>query len=413
MVEAHRSGLYLSLMNSVHLGNNYLWISYETLILPIQLDGFTQSGNPGLLLGIIAFIGISLGVFFSIFAGVLSDKKSILWGRRSPYIVFGSLFTGLVMVLNLFPTSSVIAIFVIFVAMQIGSNISSGAYQPLLRDLVVQDQRGTSAGINGIFTLIGTAMGIGITGFLISDGEYGIAVSAMLIVVVVTAIVTGITIRKDDKPVPSDYKGLKETLVEVFSPKNKAPGFFILVAGSFPFFLAITGLSFFEYYYFTLVLGSTDPSELVAISGIVVLIFSSIGAIIFGYISDRHGRFWILVFAAALGGAATAIIPTVHSFMSFVILGSFIGIGYGSFFTVSKALASDMAPVEDAGKYMAYYNIAVGGSSAFSTLFYGSVLGFFGQSYDLGFTVLFELSASFYAVSLMILILLKKQPGVR
>lgn len=390
-------------MNSVHLGTNYLWISFESIILPLQLAAATRNSTPSFDLGVIAFVAISIGVLVSLFFGVLSDNHSILWGKRGPYIIFGTVFTIVAIIFGLEPIKSVIVVLAIFISIQIGSNISSGTYQPLLRDLVREGQRGTSAGINGIFTLVGTAMGLGLTGFLTSEGKISLSLMAIMVILLVTSLITTFTIRKDDLPMPP--KGLHplKIFVNIFEPNKTVSDFFWLVGASFLFFLGITGLSFFELYYFGDVLKSTDPSELVAISGIFVLVFSAISAGLFGSLSDRFGRWKLLILFTIVGGLATALIPAIPTFTNFLILGSFIGISYGAYFTVSKALASDMSPPEDAGKYMAYYNIAVGGSSGFSALFYGIILGLFGTSYRIGFTAMFEMSAVFYFLGLLLL----------
>lgn len=407
-METRRSIPFLLSLNSVHLGTNYLWISFESLILPLQLEVATGTSTPGLELGIIAFIAIAVGVFISLFSGVLSDNHSILWGKRGPYIILGSIFTVVAVAFSLIPIQSVLVVFVIFLSIQIGSNVSSGAYQPLLRDLIQENQRGTAAGINGVFTLAGTAMGLGLTGYLISAGVFSFSLIVIVIVLMGTAIITTLTVRKDDAALPRNTFHPLEVFLEIFNPNKTAPDFFWLVGASFLFFLGITGLSFFELYYFSDVLGSSDPAGLVAISGIFVLVFSALGAALFGSLSDRYGRWKILILSTITAGIATALIPSIPTFTNFLILGSFIGISYGTYFTVSKALASDMAPPEDAGKYMAYYNIAVGGSSAFSTLFYGIILDIFGTSYTTGFTTIFEISAAFYFIGLFFLYRLRR-----
>jgi MFS family permease len=407
-LESKRPLHFLLSLNSVHLGTNYLWISFESLILPLQLEGATGASTPGLEMGVIAFIAIAVGVFFSLFSGVLSDNHSILWGKRGPYIIIGTLFTIVAVAFSLLPIKSVLVVFVIFLSIQIGSNISSGAYQPLLRDLIQENQRGTAAGINGVFTLTGTAMGLGLTGFLISVGVLPFSLMIIVIVLLATASITTLAIRRDDEPMPENAFHPLRIFLDIFNPNETSTDFFWLVGASFLFFLGITGLSFFELYYFSDVLMASDPASLVAISGIFVLVFSALGAALFGSLSDRYGRWKILLSSTVIAGFATALIPTIPTFTNFLILGSFIGISYGTYFTVSKALASDMAPPQDAGKYMAYYNIAVGGSSAFSTLFYGIVLEMFGTSYRIGFTAIFEMSAAFYFIGLFFLFRLRK-----
>lgn len=403
-MEQIRSNSFLLRLNSVHFGTNYLWISYESLILPLELEAVTGNSSPGLLLGIIAFITISIGVLFSLFAGVLSDGYSIMWGKRGPYVILGSIITIIAVALDLLPSLSILMVFIAFLFVQVGSNISSGAYQPLFRDLVSEKQRGRASGINGIYTLAGTAMGLGITGFLLSEGRMNLSLLIIMAILILTAVLTVNTIKREDKPIINgDFHPLK-TFLSIFDPGEKVPKFFWLVGASFLFFPGISGLSFFELYYFKDVLHSSDPSELVAISGIFVLIFSAAGAVVFGILSDRYGRLRILIASTIIAGIATGLIPYFSTFTNFLILGSFIGAGYGIYFSVSKALASDLSPREDAGKYMAYYNISVGGSSALSTLFFGVLLDSFGSSFRLGFTAVFEMSALFYFLCLVLLI---------
>ncbi|MCL4451199.1 MAG: MFS transporter [Candidatus Thermoplasmatota archaeon] len=402
-MEQIRSNSFLLKLNSVHFGTNYLWISFESLILPLELEAVTGNSSPGFLLGIIAFITISIGVIVSLFSGVLSDGYSIMWGKRGPYIILGSIITIIAVALDLLPDLSILMVFTAFLFVQVGSNISSGAYQPLFRDLVSEKQRGKASGINGLYTLAGTAMGLGLSGFLVSEGRMDLSLLIIVAILIMTAILTAFTIKKDDKPlINADFHPLK-TFLSIFDPGEKVPRFFWLVGASFLFFLGISGLSFFELYYFKDVLHSSDPSALVAISGIFVLAFSAAGAVVFGVLSDRYGRLRILFVSTIIAGIATALIPAVSTFINFLVLGSFIGAGYGIYFSVSKALASDLSPREDAGKYMAYYNISVGGSSALSTLFFGALLDSFGTSFKLGFTAIFEMSAAFYFVCLILL----------
>ena len=402
-MEQIRSNSFLLKLNSVHFGTNYLWISFESLILPLELEAVTGNSSPGLLLGTIAFITISIGVVVSLFSGVLSDGHSILWGKRGPYIILGSIITIIAVALDLLPKLSILVVFTAFLFVQVGSNLSSGAYQPLFRDLINEKQRGKASGINGLYTLAGTAMGLGLSGFLVSECRMNLSLLLIMAILIVTAILTTFTIKKDDMPIiNADFHPLK-TFLSIFDPGEKVPRFFWLVGASFLFFLGISGLSFFELYYFKDVLHSSDPSVLVAISGIFVLVFSAAGAVVFGILSDRYGRLRILFVSTIIAGIATALIPAASTFFNFLVLGSFIGAGYGIYFSVSKALASDLSPKEDAGKYMAYYNISVGGSSALSTLFFGALLDSFGTSFKLGFTAIFEMSAAFYFVCLILL----------
>ena len=112
-------------MNAIHLGTNYLWISYESYILPIELLSFNQSS---LFLGIIAFIGTALGVFIGLFFGTLSDKYNFGWGRRGPYILAGAVFIVLSMFLNETITITLVGVLLGYIMIQVSSNISVVVY---------------------------------------------------------------------------------------------------------------------------------------------------------------------------------------------------------------------------------------------------------------------------------------------
>ena len=407
-MQKKRSLGFLVTLNSVHFGTNYLWLAYESLILPMQIGRIEPSSLSDLYLGLVAFFGVSIGVIISLLSGIFSDNYSIFFGKRSPYILIGSVITVISLYSGLLPLGSIYLVFLVFATIQIGTNISSGSYQPLLPDLIIQEQRGKAAGINGFATLIGNAAGIGVTGYLDSLDMYADSLIVMMAVLLATALFTTLTIRNNETPVRPRKFGFLRATKEIFRPRKGYETFFILVAGSFMFFLGITGLSFFEYYYFQNVLGIANPASEVAIAGVAVLIFSALGSVLFGSLSDRYGRKLFLLASPIISGVAIALIPALHSFIMFVVVGSFIGLGFGVFFSVSKAMASDLAPKHHEGKYMAYYNISVSESSAIASLLYGVVLASFASS-PTGFMVVFEMSAIFYLFAFVILLIFTRR----
>ncbi len=406
MIYTKRSGEFITLMNTVHMGTNYAWIAFETLIIPTQIEISANSNT--LSVGIIAAIGISIGVLVSLISGTVSDHFSFLWGRRGPYILFGSAFASISIILDLLIQNSFIGILMGYILVQTGTNVSSGAYQPLFRDLIKEDQRGFATGINGVFTLLGNAFGLGVSGYLISIRFYDLSFIVMAGVLSVTAVVTTLTIKHDDLPqifIKHGTRSRGQPIIESLRIDRK---FASLVIASFTFFLGLSGLSFFEMYYFKFVLLAQNPTYLVTISGIFVLLFSAAGTAIFGILSDKIGRLKILFFSSLISSIGMVMIPLYLNLIYFIFLGTIIGLGYGIFFSVSKALASDMSPIDRAGKYMAIYNISVGGSAAASPFLFGLILNYYGHNYITGFTVMFETAALFYIVSIFLLIPLRR-----
>ena len=381
-------------MNAIHLGTNYLWISYESYILPIELLSYNKSS---LFLGIIAFIGTALGVFIGLFFGTLSDKYNFGWGRRGPYIMAGAIFIVLSMFLNQLLTITLAGVLLGYIMIQVSSNVAVGAYQPLYADILGEDQRGKGSGIGGILRLLGSMMGYGITGFLIDTQYRQYVILLITVVVVVTALLSTNTIKKSDLIIKRKKPGITKLFMDMFNLKNGLKNYIYVVVGSFMVFSGVIGLSFFELYFFKYILHYANPAYYVSIAGIVVLITSAFASFVFGVLSDKIGRKKILVYITVIGGIAMILIPEFEKFVYFLILGSIIGMSYGIFMSVSDALASDMAPGEETGKYMGYYNMATGGASSVSPLIYGLIL-YFSSSYSLGFRYVFYAAGGFFFI---------------
>ncbi len=394
MVSISKSNGYLFKMNAIHLGTNYLWISYESYILPIELLSYNSSS---LFLGIIAFLGTALGVSVGLFFGTLSDKYNFGWGRRGPYILAGAVFIVLAIFLNKILTITLVGVLLGYMMIQVSSNIAVGAYQPLYADILNEDERGRGTGIGGIFRLLGSAMGYGITGFLIDTPYRSYVLILIAIVVIITASLTANTIKKSDVIVKQTRPGIGKLFLDMFNLKHGMKDYIYVVLGSFMVFSGVIGLSFFELYFFKFILHYQNPAYYVSVVGIAVLMTSALASFIFGILSDRIGRKKILVYVTVIGGIAMLLIPEFEKFDYFLILGTIIGMSYGIFMSVSNALASDMAPTSESGKFMGYYNMATGGASTLSPLIYGLIL-YFASSYSLGFRYVFYIAGGFFFI---------------
>jgi MFS family permease len=381
-----------------NLGVNYVWISYNSIILPNQIQSLFPV-QKALVVGIVVSLSTTAGIVVNIFSGVLSDNIRLRWGRRWPYILLGAILTCLGLLVPALLPLAVLAVVSGYFVMQVFTNLSAGSYQPLLPDIIREDQRGQTSGFQGLMTLIGSAMGFGLTGYLVGVGEVGSALISMSVAFLLTALFTIRTIRHSDKfprePVSISIWGAAR---EIFRPRTVVISFFWLVFGSFLIFMGSAGLTYFEYYYFETILKISNPAFAVAITGLVVLVVAMFSSIVFGYLSDRVGRRNLIIGAAVVAGTATLFIPFLVNFYVFLGVASLVGGPLGIFNSVSYALASDLAPREETGKYMAYSNLAVGGASVVATPLDGVLLYVFGVSNLQGFIAIFALSSAFYFV---------------
>lgn len=392
-------------MSIYNLGLNYVWISYNSLILPLQIGLLVPKHDQGLVLGIMVGASVTAGVLVNIFSGVASDNMKLGWGRRRPYILLGALLCSLSLLLPVFLLLTLFLVFLSFFLMQVFTNLSSGSYQPLLPDLIEEHQRGQTSGLQGMMVLAGSAIGYGLTGYLVGTGYKSYALIPMSGAFLLTTVVAVLTIRNSDSfALESTEMKLKQAIVTMFKPKTVVPVFFWFVGGSFLIFMGSTGLMYFEVYYFETILKILNPGYAVGIAGIVILGVSVVAAVLFGFVSDRIGRRNMIIGAGLVAGAATFFVPFLTNFNIFLVLACFIGAPLGVFNSVVFALASDLAPKQETGRYMAYYNLAVGGAGAVAPVVDGLMLYLFGSTSTSGFIMLFGLSAVFYYVGASLLL---------
>lgn len=387
-----------------NLGLNYVYTSYNSIILPKQLELLFPQDLKGLVLGAIVFLCTVVGVTTNVFSGVLSDSNRLRWGRRWPYILIGAVLTSIVLLLPAVLPVAIITIFSSYLMMQIFTDLSAGSYQPLLPDIIVEDQRGAASGLQGLMTLLGAAAGFGLTGYFVGSGLSGYALISMSTTFLLTTVVTIRTVRSSDRFAREPRTmGARQAFREILRPRTFVASFFWLVIGSFLIFMGSSGLMFFEVYYFEAVLGIPNPYFAVAIAGLVILLVAMISSVLFGFLSDRVGRRNLIIGAAMVAGAATFVVPFLTNFSAFLVVASLLGASLGIFNSISFALASDLAPKDETGKYMAYSNLAVGGANAIAPLIDGVLLFLFGASTMSGFVALFSLSGAFYFVGAVVL----------
>ena len=398
-----RSLSYLIGLNSVYLGVNYLWMSYEAIILPIQVGLSVQQEYKGFVLGIVAAVGSLIGLSVNMLSGVLGDRIRFFGSRRSPYIIIGTSLAILTLIWESFLSFYLAIVLFGYIMIQISGNLSSGSYQPFLAEVVNSSQRGASAGIGGFFTLIGSALGFGVTGYLVGIGYFSLSLYSISVILLIGTFLTIITVRKEDKIISSGVKFSREKLRRTIHEVRNLKRFTRLLLGCFLVFMGATGLTFFEFYYFKDVLLLHNPAYSLAVAGVLILTVSGVSTVIFGHYSDRFGRRRILIAATIVASISIAFIPIFRTFQNFLILGSIYGGAFGVFFSVSLALAGDLVPRGDAGRYMSFFNLSVGGATAISPALLGMIFLVFSGSAVNAFISLFEISALFTMLGAILL----------
>ena len=119
-----------------------------------------------LALGVMEFIALPIAVLTMPVMGSVSDYTTTRWGRRRPFILFGSLTAAVALFgLGLSPTFPVLVAF--FVLLQLTSNAARGPFAGLVPDLVPERQVGIASGLMGLMITLGL-----VGGYLVMMGGY-------------------------------------------------------------------------------------------------------------------------------------------------------------------------------------------------------------------------------------------------
>jgi MFS family permease len=383
-VTAKRSFGFLLGMSTLMLGANLVWVAYNSVLLPTLVEKVMTEGK-GLAVGLIGFFGTLLAVTVSLLSGIISDHTASHLGRRTPAILIGALLAlPLIGLPSLFLSPAMRATFLpmalpiivlSFCGMQFFTNVGNGAWWPLLVDVVPEHQRGTASGIQGFFTMLGSAIGIiGIT-VLNQNGQTGAALWLIGGIFAFTGIVNALAIRGKDRPAdPSERISVLKAMQEMFKVRTRVAVFFWLVIAVLLAFMGLNSLQFFARYFFEIYFPTISPDAAFRMMGGISLLVTMLSAVGSGVISDKIGRRSLLLGSMFVSAVTTLFMGLTSSYILFLVMAAIRSAATGPLLVLAPALASDLAPKDEAGKYMAYNNLSTGLSGALASLIFGVIL---------------------------------------
>jgi MFS family permease len=196
---------------------NFHWGALGIIVIPAQVLKLAGDLNKGSALAFVLIPGAFVALFSNPLFGFLSDQmqgKLALWGRRRPYILFGTLINvgGLVWMAT---ASSVLSLMLAYTLVQFASNAAQAPFHALLPDIVPVEQRGQASGIMGLLLIAGNIGGVVASGLFIDTSRpqsayqqglwltYGIIIAVLLVL----ALVTIITVR--ERAVYADWQSAR------------------------------------------------------------------------------------------------------------------------------------------------------------------------------------------------------------
>jgi MFS family permease len=394
-------------LNAGWVGLAFMWNSLQSILLPAVLLHYVADERKNTILGLLTGAGLIIAMIIQPIAGALSDRWRSRWGRRRPLIVLG-LLLDFVFLGILAYAAGVPALALGYLGLQFSNNLAHGPMQGLLPDRVPPDELGRGSGLKNVFDIAGMIAALLLMGRLFSPEETHLQ-GAIGVVFAVLAVSTGLTLlgahEESSEHLPPG-RGLGEALKAMGRIDwHKNAAFVWLVAVRLVFFLGVYGIQAFAQYYLRDVLGAPDfvrlTGDLLAAIVLGILVFSFIA----GFLSDRLGSRPLHIAAAALAAVGSLLLLLARTPGAVLIFGGVLGAGVGVFLTANWALLNQLAPPEEAGKFMGLTNIATAGGGAVARLFGPAIdgLNLLRPGANLGYSFLFVSAAVFAVVSALML----------
>lgn len=474
-----------------HIFVNVYWLGINIasgiitpILLPYLVLQFMPPEQKNTYLAMVRVIGLAVAMLVQPLAGMFSDHGAQWlgthrWGRRRPFIVLGTVFNVFFLLIvgatpnfvgvpsdafflsTLGVTTAYAVLLIGIVALQISSNISHGALQGLIPDVVPEDQRGRASGVKAVFELIpvflvmfigplvdagkvGLTVGIIIAGFVISmfvtiifvhEKPWPVArekvnLNPILRLVLLTVIFVGVTriavwgvtrsgLYLSERNVSETLKilgvgaaGLISMTGSIFigvyagatvgigAEAHKHRSFIWWVVNRLLFLAAVGSIQGFAQYYLADVLHIPNAATMTTVLLGVVAVFLIPSALWGGVLADRIGRKRLVAAAGYIAAAGAGLLLVAGNIPMVLISGCIIGIGTGTFMATNWALGTDLVPSDDAGRYLGISNLAGAGAGIVGAGIGGPMADFFNNIRPgLGYLVIFALYALLFFIS--------------
>jgi MFS family permease len=405
---------YLIILNAYWIGLSFMWNSLHVTILPAVLLNYVPETQKNTWLGLLTFFGLILAMLIQPLSGALSDRWNSKNGKRRPFVIFGTA-GDLLFLLILGLIGGLPALFIGYIGLQVTSNAAHGPLQGWLPDEVPAEQLGMASGIKTSMDMFGIILSSLLMGFLISaknpDPKLSILVTIGLLVIfgAITLLFSREKTIPYIEPLRINWKTLWKEVFNFHIEGDKS--YWQLIFSRFLYLVGIYGFQSFAQYFIRDKFSEQDPimfTQFVMGSFVIVLIIFSLVA---GKLSDKFGRKRLQIISSVIGAFGAILMIFANTPFQLIFFGSIMGVGLGIFLSVNWALANQMAPKGDFGKYIGLTNLATAGSAAVARLEgpMTDVLNNAAPGHWWGWTALFGISAILMLASALAVAKIKEQ----
>lgn len=182
--------------NIYWLGQSVYAQTLTPLVFPLLVQQFIGEEAKGTFLGSLRLWTLMAALLVQALAGMLSDRSTLPWGRRRPFILIGGIGNLLLIAVIAFISglegmTGYWLLFATAILLQVSSNVAHGAVQGLIPDTVPEDLRGRFSGIKAVLEIPLPLILVAFTiGKLISAGQMWAGILVAMGILLVCLILT-------------------------------------------------------------------------------------------------------------------------------------------------------------------------------------------------------------------------------
>src|SRR5215211_6078019 len=146
----------------------------------LNFGGFADPLEIGRVAFVISIPVAVLSIIIQPTVGAISDYTVSRWGRRKPYIVFGSLL-DLVFLAGIATANNVLVLAAFAALLAVSTNIARGPFQGYVPDLIAERQVGMASALVGMMQILGNVVGFLLVTLAVGMGRMELAIAAVAV----------------------------------------------------------------------------------------------------------------------------------------------------------------------------------------------------------------------------------------
>ncbi|PXY86608.1 MFS transporter [Bifidobacterium asteroides] len=372
----YRVGVALALVSFLWIGP---YLGVQAVLLPSKVAVIAPSSKESVI-AILSTSAMIVAALANIVFGALSDLTRSRWGRRTPWIVFGSIACA-VMLIVVNMANTVVLLVLAWCIYQLFLNAIVAPSIAILSDMTAPRNRGV---ITSIYAL---GYSIGLYGGQIIGAQFLNKVTAGFIVMALLTLIAGpvgaLGMREQSSLDMPKSRFDMHMVIDHFSfPVHHARDYYLALCGKFLIVSANFAISGYQLYILTdyMKQDSSQTSRLVSMISLCLMVTAIVMSAVAGPIADRIQRRKLPVVIASLFIAVGAFIPFLDNHpWTMIAYGVIGGIGMGTYNAVDQALNIEVLPNPDsAAKDLGILNLANTGGQVLGPVLSATLISAFG-----------------------------------